>query len=234
MTLSPLLNEYVLGVPGSVYRVGPRCSVPGCGKISEHAHHLWRRSKLGKPYAWVEVRETEHGEPQVIGNLTGLCVEHHDDVTVHRAWIKWIDGVFYWGDNVGTDPAFPVFRAVAPLDPQPPTPETLDVSQPDSQDESDVCPTCGQHKVRRRSPDAAGERRPRKSWVVKVPDDAEDGAAILDAFVDDLAPVLGFDPAASARYFVINAAFVYVEQDRHAFIEAVAGIGGQREEHDHA
>jgi hypothetical protein len=67
---------------------------------------------------------------------------------------------------------------------------------------------------------------------VKVPADSEDGAAILNAFVEDLAPLLGYDPTASARYYVVNSALIYVEQDRHAFIEAIAGIGGK--EHDHA
>lgn len=230
MTLSPLITYLVQGVPGKLYKVGPRCSAPGCNRVTEHAHHLWRRSKWGGGFNWVEIRETEDEPGLIVGNLTGLCVEHHHQVTVQETWIKFIDGVFVWGDNVGEE-GVPIFRAVGPLDPQPPTPDRLDVSQPDHETESeDLCPTCGQHKRRRSPTSPPGERRPSKSWVVKVPADAEDGASILNAFIEDLAPLLGYDPTATARYYVVNAALVYVEQDRHAFIEAIAGIGGGKGE----
>jgi hypothetical protein len=226
VTLDPTTQQ-IEGASGPAYKVSMRCAAPDCGKLTEHAHHLYRRSRQGA-HDWIKMPDGT-----IVANKVGLCVAHHDAVTGkiggHKAWIKWLDGVFVWGLIPRGDPAFPSFFAVGPIDPQPPALDSLNVSQPATETESDVCPTCGSH-TRRRPPSPRppeGERRPKKSWTIKVPADAEDGAEILNAFVDDLAPLLGFDPTASARYYVVNAALVYVEQDRPAFIEAIAGIGGK-------
>src|SRR4029077_12562639 len=110
------------------------------------------------------------------------------------------------------------------LDPQPPTPETLAERASGAQRESDsACPFCGQAK-RRGRPRGVG-RRLRKTWPVKVPDDSEDGADVLDVLVEDLALILGYDPSASARYYVLAAALAYVHQDKARFIESLAGTG---------
>ena len=80
---------------GKPYRVGPYCSVPDCGRVAEHAHHIWRRSFTGKAAAWVVL-----WDGKIVGNLTGLCVKHHDQVTGgiggHEASIIYDDGLFLW------------------------------------------------------------------------------------------------------------------------------------------
>lgn len=223
MTLSPTNDYGVLGAEGEHYKPPKRCSAPLCEATEGDVHHLFRRSKLGAQ-SWVRFPEG-----YVVGNLVRLCREHHDGVTGrvggHRFWIRWdYDRRLYlWGEVIESEPGFPEFGEVGPLDPQPPTQESLDVPQPDTEPESVRCPQCGQRK--RRAPKTAGARR-RKSWLVKVPDDHEDGADVLDTLVDDLAPLLGLDPTASARYHVLVPVLVYAQQDRRSFARAIAGLGG--------
>ena len=219
------------GVVGPPYKVGPRCSAPQCNRPVDHGHHIFRRSALGGAFFWVQLPDG-----QVVGNLTGLCAPCHDRVTGelggHRSWIRWRAGRYVWGDVPGdaqTPPDFDLdFVEVGPLDPQPPAPEILDVSQPEAV-EPDRCPQCGHPRRRAPALPTAGARR-RKTWTVKVPDDHEDGADILDTLVDDLAPLLGIDPTASGRYHVLVPVLVYAQQDKREFTRAIAGVGGHPEE----
>jgi len=171
-----------------------------------------------------------------VGNLTGLCWRHHEGITGkrwgHSHWIQWRNGEYLWGTvrlgvevpNWDTD-----FIPVGPLDPQPPAPDLLDAPQPTERSEPDRCPECGQQKRRSGSPaiSTPGAPRRRKSWIVKVPDDHEDGADVLDVLVDDLAPLLGIDPTASGRYHVLVPVLVYAHQDERGFIESIKGVGGK-------
>jgi hypothetical protein len=203
--------------------VGPKCSHPSCNSWADHSHHLVRRSQLGGDYAWVLIDGVLHA------NLTGLCAAHHDEITGrvggHRAAIRLEDSIFYWCSLTERNGAVE-YIPFAPLEPQPPSPESL--AQRTSHDpDSEHCPFCGQTKRRRASAgDAAtGSRRRRKSWTIKVPADGEDGAEILDTLIDDLAPLIGVDPTASGRYFVVAVALVYAQQNRKDFAAVYRGTG---------
>lgn len=231
MTLPPLPSTAVVGVVGKPYKVGGKCAVPGCESQVDHGHHIFRRSALAGAFFWVRLPDG-----QVVGNLTGLCWRHHEGITGkrwgHSHWIQWRNGEYLWGTirlgvevpNWDTD-----FIPVGPLDPQPPAPDLLDAPQPTERSEPDRCPECGQQKRRSGSPaiSTPGAPRRRKSWIVKVPDDHEDGADVLDVLVDDLAPLLGIDPTASGRYHVLVPVLVYAHQDERGFIESIKGVGGK-------
>jgi len=183
VTLPPLPSTAVVGVVGKPYKVGGKCAVPGCESQVDHGHHIFRRSALAGAFFWVRLPDG-----QVVGNLTGLCWRHHEGITGkrwgHSHWIQWRNGEYLWGTirlgvevpNWDTD-----FIPVGPLDPQPPAPDLLDAPQPTERSEPDRCPECGQQKRRSGSPaiSTPGAPRRRKSWIVKVPDDHEDGADVL-------------------------------------------------------
>ena len=209
------------GVRGTAYKVGPRCSNPSCGKFADHAHHIFRRSMLAGPFDWVEV------DGKVFGNLTGLCAACHDDITGriggHKAAIR-LDvptGVFWWCGIEESHSLIDLER-VGPLTPQPPSPDSLPEPALGQQGEGseDHCPVCGQ--ARRRRTSVAGPvapRRRRKTWGVSVPDDTEDGAAILDTFVDDVALLLGAGDweERNRRYWALVHALAWVMQRREEF-----------------
>jgi hypothetical protein len=225
MTLPAVDSWNVHGLKGEALKVGPRCSQPACGRFAEHAHHIVRRSQLGGAFDWVEI------DGVVYANKTGLCVEHHDDVTGrtggHRAAIRLVEDGWSWcGVETRPDGAI-VYLPFAPLDPQPPTPDSL--ARASNGTGSDNCPFCGQQTRRRAEaapPKPPRGRRRRKSWCIEVPDDHEDGADVLDALVDDLALLLGITPNRTGRYFVVVPTLVYAQQDRKAFLDSLAGVGG--------
>ena len=67
---------------------------------------------------------------------------------------------------------------------------------------------------------APGEARKTGVWSLKVPEDAEIGAEILDGWADDLAVVLGFDDASSRlrRYHAVATALAWTIQNRDDFV----------------
>jgi len=234
MTLPAFDSWAVRGLLGRTYKVGPYCSNPLCTKLAEHAHHIVRRSQIQGDYYWVEI----DGEI-VIGNVTGLCPRCHDEITGvvggHRAAIRWhidpLDGTTgFWWCRIVTNPSGEVtYFPVDLLSPQPPTPDALAASPAAEESdvkESDRCPTCG-HLTRSRPAAAApAAGRKRKTWMIKVPDDEQEhGADVLDVLLDDLAPLFGYEPTASARYYVVAAALAYAQQDRKRFIESLRGVG---------
>jgi hypothetical protein len=225
MTLPATESWNVRGADGPKYKVGPRCSNPGCQRLAEHAHHIVRRSQLSGDYAWIVLNE------RVLGNLTGLCPQCHDDVTGrvggHKAAIRISDDRdFLWCDVVEMEGQI-VYLPQGKLEPQPPTPETLAQRAPGHEHtESDTCPFCGQTR-RRRSATPLLDRRRRKTWTVLVPDDEQErGAAVLDTLVDDLAPLLGVEPNRTGRYFVLVPTLAYAQLDRKRFLETIKGVGG--------
>jgi hypothetical protein len=229
VTLPPIPSTAVVGVVGKPYKVGGKCAVPDCGRTVDHGHHIFRRSALAGAFFWVRLPDG-----QVVGNLTGLCWYCLVGVTGkrwgHTHWIQWRDGEYLWGSvRLGVEiPKWDTdFIPIGPLDPQPPAPDLLDAPQPTEESEPDRCPECGQQKRRSGSPAGStpGAPRRRKSWIVKVPDDHEDGADVLDTLVDDLAPLLGIDPTASGRYHVLVPVLVYAHQDERGFIASIKGVG---------
>lgn len=236
MTLPAVDSWNVRGVEGPPYKVGPYCSNPNCPNFADYpdpihpptyrvdAHHLVRRSALGKAFDWIAI------DGFVIGNKTALCHSCHDDVTGvlggHKAAIRWIQGEFWWClVSFPDDPATPKYHAVAPIQPQPPTPDELATHDPHASDTGpESCPFCGQEKRRRSTPTRVG-RRHRKSWTVLVPDEAiEDGADVLDSLVTNLAPLVpNADDSATGRYFVIVQALAYAMISGKDFVASFHG-----------
>ena len=215
------------GRTGPRYTVGPYCANPSCHRIAEHVHHLVRRSQLSGDFPWVEIHGT------TVGNLTGLCVQCHDDITGnlggHKAAIRWslADSKFWWSDVLATGASIE-YRQVGPLDPQPPTPETFAARTPGPEG-SDHCPFCGQEQRRRPARAALpGRRRSnRKTWTVRVPDEAvEDGANVLDTLVGEIGMLLGVGGDSGARYFTLVPSMTYCLQDGQRFLDAIRGVGG--------
>lgn len=225
MTL-PVVDSWDLkGLEGPKYKVGPTCSNPSCKRWAEHAHHLVRRSQLKGVFDWVEI------EGVVYPNLCGLCAECHDLITGrvggHKAAIRLNakERLFYWADIVESPQTnWITYLPFKPLDPHPPAPDSL-ASRASNEEEPEACPYCGQAKTRRRAATPPGGARRRKSWAIKVPDDAEDGAEILDTLVDDLAPHLHVEPSQTGRYYIVVPSLVYVHQNLGTFLDSLRGVG---------
>ena len=212
MTKLPTQDWSVEPVEMLGYKVGPKCSAPDCSRWADHAHHIFRRSFLAGDYAWVSI-PTPDEEPVVVGNLCGLCYQHHQEVTENRSWIQWdyASKRYAWLSSVSLG----WFRA-GELDPHPPFPEMLaegSEKPPDAkQEESGHCPTC-----QRRLPSTGLTklpRRRRKSWLVSVPDDSEDGAMVLDTLVEECAKIFQREEHSDFRYFTLVEAMTLLLQHK--------------------
>jgi len=202
---------------GKPYKVGPVCSTPGCKRWADHAHHIFRRSFLQGAHAWVKIPSPE-GET-IVGNLCGLCFQHHQDVTENKSWIQWdyAKKRYAWWDKAGEQ----TFEGGGLLDPHPPLwddPEPAKDSEnrdlrgdSENRDDEDACPTC-----RRRLPQQLSRlpRRRRKTWVVSVPDDSEDGAGVLDVLVEECAKIFQREEHHDYRYFTLVEAMSLLLQSK--------------------
>lgn len=163
------------------------CGHPDCADATVDAHHIWPRSLIANDSWFVEITGDD-GQKTVFPNIIGLCREHHDDVEQHRAWIRLEDGVFNW--FVRDSDGQPEWVLVGHLVPQP-----------------------GQVAQVRKARRKAGATDARRSRFVRyrVPDDAEDGAVVLDdlivAFREEWTEELGWTDTVPP-YYVIVAAFV--------------------------
>lgn len=219
MTLAPLVVPEIEGVDGKPGELTKICTVPGCISLSQHRHHLWSRSFLrGQPIEWVRV----YG--RTIQNTTGLCIRHHDWVTGvvhggHLAHIRYnpkLQLLEWWEKNEEDGPTW-IFKG--PLGGQaladtPPSPK--------AKRQEGLCPTCGTpKKVHQRH--APGPKRKVKSWTVAVPDESEQGADILNVYIEDLGLVLGYTDfnARLLRYHVLVPVLEWVNQNRQEFAEDV-------------
>lgn len=203
MTLLPAENRDVVGIDYCPqfpkYKVGPICSVPSCSRLADHAHHIWRRSFISGDYGWVRL-----WNGAVIQNLTGLCWHHHDQVTRNEAKIAYdeADGCFYWHDSNVYFKLAPHPNVWAANTDLVKTEVVTSYAAPGSVEK---CRTC-----KRRMPHEHDEKRKReparrrKTWTVTVPDDAEDGAAVLDTLISSLAETLGHDDGENVRYFTLT------------------------------
>lgn len=225
MTLPPFDSDDVHGVEGPDYKVGPSCANPKCEHLADHAHHIWRASKVANAprNAWVAV------DGFVVGNKTGLCWRCHNDVTGegggHKAAIRWIQGDFWWCLVSGEKPNLH-YHPVAWIQPQPPTPAQLATDDPRASDTGspESCPFCGQERKRRSAPTRVG-RRKRKRWTVLVPDEEiENGADVLDSLISNLAPLVpNADNTSSGRYYVLVQALAYSMISGEDFVASFEG-----------
>lgn len=225
MTLPAFDTWDIRGIEGPRYKVGPHCSNPECHRHAEHAHHIVRRSQIHGDFAWISV------EGKVLGNLTGLCVPCHEDITGstggHRAAIRYIDGLFLYCPVQSKPNGEHIILPGQPIRPQPPTPDSLAERSPEQELEPETCPFCGREGERRRpAPKPRVGRRRRKSWAIQVPDDNEDGAEVIDSLIAELAPLLDIEPSTTGRYFIVVPALVYAVQNKGEFIASLKGIGG--------
>lgn len=211
MTLLPLENRDVRGLEGPEfppYKVGPVCSAPGCSRFVDDAHHLWRRSALAGAFHWVELPDHV-----IVGNVVGLCRDHHDLVTANDAWIRWIDGKFFWCRANG--------REVAHLYPQPPIHGAPILDDHEQQivgpAATAVCPGC-KRPLPKKDGKKEGARR-RKTWVVTVPADAqEDGALVLDTLLEECRALFSHGEETNLRYFTLVQALALVVQNGQTLV----------------
>ena len=167
MTLSPLDNRRVRGVSADRYVLNDRCSHPECSEPADDGHHCFRRSAIGNDSWFVEVEEDDGQITLPLPHVTGLCRAHHDLVTRNKAWIRLEQKEFVWYDKLWRMP-----RTVA--------------SMSDGQEAWWVAlgalnPQPGSREAKpKRKRKQGEERRKRRTISIRVPDDAEDGAAVYD------------------------------------------------------
>ena len=210
MTLVPVHSHLVRGVEGEPAPPNKTCSAVGCLRLAQQMHHIWPRSYLrGQPQNWVR---TPWGA--VVANTTKLCVEHHGDVTDHRAAIMAEGQTFMWAERPNGE-----WQVLGPLRPQPGELE-LDEHEHLELEEGVSCPTCGYRKPRAKAP---GPKRPAVTWGVLVPVDTEIGSEVLDGWVDDFAILLGFggEPSRLKRYHVLAVILAWAGQHRPLLIQDI-------------
>jgi hypothetical protein len=212
VTLAPAINPTIRGVEGKPGTLPPGCAAPRCGRMAQQRHHIWPKSYLrGQPYEWVSV------DGVLVQNSCGLCMEHHNDVTGdvggHRAHIRWntnLQMLEWWEPALsGTD----IWACIGPLKGE----ETPLVSLPRRRPVQDTCPTCGKRNPEKSKPLA---KRSSKTWTVSVPADTEDGAAVLDEYIDALSVLLGYGDEGKGlrRYHVLAVVLAWVTQMKHEML----------------
>ena len=192
-----------------------RCSAWGCISNSQQRHHLWPKSYLrGQPYEYVQVPWGK-----VIQNSTGLCVRHHEMVTIHKAAILVEGGHFMWAER-DADGGWEILGG---MNPQPPAKgDHAEERRPHAGlGEGESCPTCGYQKPTKR------DRLPARAtsiWGVTVPHDAELGAEVLDEWVDSFAIYFGFgdEPSRLKRYHVLALLLAWAMQNKVLLIRDIS------------
>ncbi len=159
-----------------------KCMHPTCNRSALEAHHIIRRSHLGKPWTAVEI------DGVLQPNVAVLCGEHHRRLTVGEERIRWDTG-WEW---VGRTLPGAWEEDGAPLDPHPRI--IVGARRPARAVEKPGDPTLLE------------PARKRSKWVVRVPDDAENGADILDELCAQAAERLGREYEPAIRYHVLAAA----------------------------
>lgn len=193
------------------YKVQSMCAHPACTRFVDHVHHIVRRSFIGGDISWVKFPNGD-----IVGNLCGLCYRHHDEVTVNKGHIAYEERLhqFTW---VGED-GFSLGR----LNPEPPVhgrvPVVTDQEGLIGPGSTPLCPGCKRplpHPVSEHSKREPARRR--KTWVVKVPDDAdEDGALVLDTLLEECGRLFNRDMSQSnTRYYVLAQTLALVVQNSH-------------------
>jgi len=200
------------------YPLNTKCSHPECSEAAADPHHCFPRSQIIGDSWFVEVlyptpleKDITYGHPvvlpdgtetvaEVIPHVTGLCRKHHEDVEIHKAWIKLEDGEFRWYDrdpaiwhdtNIGEelDQEMDTWNLLGPLNPQP-----------------------GSREGRPKRKKFQGEaRRKRKTISIKVPADAkEDGAGIYQDALEAAENAIGYGESPRPAYFTIVDSLWYV------------------------
>lgn len=200
MTRLPTKSRDFEGLKGDQYpeyKVGPVCSVPTCKRYADHGHHLIRRSALGGDFKWVRMPDGV-----VIGNITGLCFGHHNDITENREVINYEDGVYYWTDGTALSQQPPILGAK----------DELPEAHVHTEDVREKCSGCGRPMPRPKIDTPKEEKKPRATWAVAVPMDArENGADTLDELLENAREEMAkkgweYGEANAAKFFVLSHA----------------------------
>lgn len=183
MTKLPTESHDIIGLTGPEYKVGPYCAAPGCHRVAEHAHHIVRRSYLNGPYSWVKMPDGVE-----VGNLTGLCVAHHEQVTNNKANIIWGKRIYSNTGDVDTINKYlwEEGNSTIPLTIQPPLLEHAEETLTEAEAHTrPVCPGCGRPLPKPKPDTPKEEAKPRGTWAVSVPmEERENGADVLDELLD--------------------------------------------------
>lgn len=203
MTRLPFEGRFrVKSAEGDPYPVTV-CAHPVCENRNVERHHLVRRSFLAGAYDWIEYDDVR------IGNIVGLCNEHHLQITDNKCAIIWHQlGYFAWAwMNDG------VVHQTQRIEPQPPI-GTPDMSGAEyvpgvPPENPEICPAC--KRPHRRKPTTLEQARERKSWTISVPvDEREQGADVLDTLLEEGRRILAdygmaYGDEKTARYFILSA-----------------------------
>jgi hypothetical protein len=220
VSLAPLIDPAIRGVEGKRHEVSQHCCVPGCISLSQHGHHMWARSFLrGQPTEWVALPSG-----RIVSNVVGLCIRHHNQVTGdvggHQAMIRCEpDESFIW--LTAQDGGWINEGA---LNPQPYFQQEEEKPKTRKQahlhlDPGQTCGSCGYTAPRKR-PSASPKRKTRE-WNVKVPDDAEIGADVLDEWIEGIARKTGLEGDISIgllRYHALCLAMAWHLANEEMFI----------------
>jgi hypothetical protein len=213
MTLAPLVDPSVRGVKGKPGILGFHCAAPTCRRPAQQRHHIWPKSFLrGQPFEWVTV------DGILLQNSCGLCLGHHAEVTGgpggHGAKIVWNRQlqVLEWWEALPHDD----WACLGFLDGEE-MPLIHETEAAREREKEGLCPSCGRPHRKESKP---LPKRKTKTWKVDVPDDAEDGAAVLDEYVDDLSVALGFGDERKGvrRFHVLANVLLWVTQMKPEFL----------------
>lgn len=201
--LKPSEDRAVRGVASVRYKLNKTCAHPECSEPVESAHHCYPRSLIGNGSWFVEftddttsgTRITKDAIPHVIGLCGSGTTGHHGDLEGHRAWIKLEDGedqrefVWYTRDTInhGTDREDPEHRTWIPTGPLNPQPGNVE----------------GKPKTKHRK--KGEERKKRRTISLRVPDNEENGAELLENAVLLLEGKRGFDKPRPWYYPIVEA-----------------------------
>lgn len=204
MTFDSAPEVAKIAVAGPPIPVSLVCVVPGCANLTQDQHHLFRRTLLGKPSDWVEVRSMQTGKVlATLPNIAGICREHHRQVTENKARIGWVTetGLWVWDLRDGSE--------AVPLDPQP--------GHIHEQTTDGVCPACGRGARKRRAPADKKEPARRREVVgIRVPKDHENGAQILEDTLTEARVALGNeDEFEGWKYLTVLESAAFLLQHAH-------------------
>lgn len=166
----------------------------GCGDAGEHLHHLLPRAQ---------------GGADVAANLVPLCQLCHQTWHSHsRAWAIVAVNIRH---SLSDEEAAYVRVTKGGW--------WLDRFYPLTTSSGEqLCAKC--KRPRKPKPAALEPRRPRKRWQIRVPADAEDGADVLDALVDQarerLQDQLGLSETVDAYYVLVPVLASFLHDERRA------------------
>ena len=161
------------------------CRVPECRRPATDPHDIVPRGRTGGPLRYVLL------DGQLVAIVAGLCARHHDRITTGVSMIHWLTPRWHYSSPERPDP-----QPLLPLGNEGAIRAT----------NGRYCPQCGRPPVRRDP--YTHTRRPRRGYSIRVPDDAEDGAAVISNLAEQVGEAIGLaDPSdPGGQYYAISAA----------------------------